>query len=277
MAISISVVIPARDDAAFLRRALDALAAQERPADEVIVVDNGSSDDTADVARSFGARVIDEPVQGILRATAAGFDAARGDVLARIDADSVPGPDWLRRVETVFLRPDAPTGYTGPGLFYDIGAAGAWAGQTFYLGGYVTWMTLFLGHAPLFGSNMALQAAAWRRIRSSIHRTDRRVHDDLDIAYHLLPDMTVEYDPTLAMPISGRPFHSASGFFRRIGWAFRTIAVNIPGQWPWQRWSRRRAARQARQTPQARQTLQTPGGSGGDAFENSASRSAESS
>lgn len=243
MGITVSVVIPARDDAEFLRRALAALDAQQRPADEVIVVDNGSSDETAEVARAAGARVLHEPVQGILRATAAGFDAAHGDILARIDADSVPRPDWIARVEQAFLTPDAPTAYTGPGRFYDIAAAGDWAGRTFYLGGYVTWMTFFLGHAPLFGSNMALRRDAWLRIRDTVHRTDRRVHDDLDITYHLLPDMTVHYDPTLVMPISGRPFQSWRGFGRRIGWAFRTIGVNLPGQWPWQRWARRRAAR----------------------------------
>jgi glycosyltransferase involved in cell wall biosynthesis len=245
MGISISVVIPARDDAEFLRKALDALARQTRPADEIIVVDNGSSDDTAAVAAAGGAHVISEPVQGILRATAAGFDAATTDILARIDADSAPQADWLERIAAVFERPDAPTAYTGPGRFYDISRFGAWAGEHFYLGGYVIWMTLFLGHAPLFGSNLAMSREAWLRIRDTVHRTDVQIHDDLDISYHLLPDMDVVYDETLVMPISGRPFHTAKGFFRRLHWAFRTIWVNLPGQWPWQRWSRRRAAQRA--------------------------------
>jgi glycosyltransferase involved in cell wall biosynthesis len=245
MGVTITVVIPCRDDAPLLAAALDALARQTRPAEEVVVVDNGSGDDTVAVALAAGARVVDEPVQGILRATAAGFDAATGDVLARIDADSLPPVDWLERIAAAFDRPDAPTAYTGPGRFYDISRAGAWAGEHLYLGGYVFWLTLFLGHAPLFGSNMALRRDAWIRIRDTVHRDERRVHDDLDIAYHLTPDMTVRYDPTLVMPVSGRPFHTASGLGRRLGWGFRTIAVNTRGQWPWQRWSRRRTARRA--------------------------------
>lgn len=249
MGVTITVVIPCRDDARYLTTALDALARQTRPADEIVVVDNGSSDDTTEVARASGARVVEEPVQGILRATAAGFDAASGDVLARIDADSIPPVDWLARVAATFDGPDAPTALTGPGRFYEVSRAGAWAGEHLYLGGYRFWLMLFLGHAPLFGSNLALTRDAWLRIRDTVHRGERRVHDDLDIAYHLTPDMAVRYDRTLVMPISGRPFHTASGLGRRLGWGFRTIAVNTPGQWPWQRWSRRRHARRRNVTP----------------------------
>jgi hypothetical protein len=105
---------------------------------------------------------------------------------------------------------------------------------------------LFLGHPPLFGSNMAIRREAWMRIRDAVHRSDRRLHDDLDIAYHLAPDMSVRFDPGLAMPISGRPFHSLPGLGRRLSWAARTIVVNTPGQWPWQRRARRRALRRRR-------------------------------
>ena len=84
---AVSVVIPVKDDAALLTRCLSALAAQDRPVDEIIVVDNGSSDDSADRARAAGARVVrcDDP--GIPAAASAGYDAARGDLILRRDAD----------------------------------------------------------------------------------------------------------------------------------------------------------------------------------------------
>src|SRR4051812_4994221 len=133
---TVSVIIPARNDAVMLARCLGALAAQTRPADEIIVVDNGSTDDTRAVALAAGARVVDEPVQGITRATAAGFDAATGDVLARLDADSLPPADWIARVAQELGASDRYAAVTGPGVYYDGHALARGLGRHLYLGGY---------------------------------------------------------------------------------------------------------------------------------------------
>ncbi|HQG71141.1 MAG TPA: glycosyltransferase family A protein, partial [Rhodoglobus sp.] len=114
----VSVVIPALNDSPMLANCLRALAAQTRLADEIIVVDNGSTDDTAAVALAAGALVIEEPLRGIFPATAAGFDAATGDLLARLDADSVPPADWLQRVVTAFEDDPDLAALSGPGDFY---------------------------------------------------------------------------------------------------------------------------------------------------------------
>ena len=62
-----------------------------------------------------GARWSTSRVRGIWPATAAGFDAASGDLLARLDADSVPPPDWLAEIERRMTAADRPTVVTGPG------------------------------------------------------------------------------------------------------------------------------------------------------------------
>jgi glycosyltransferase involved in cell wall biosynthesis len=91
-----SVVIPARDAAATLPRTLDCLAAQRgAPEFEVIVVDDGSRDDTAALAERAGVRLVRGSGEGSGAARNAGVAAARGRLLAFTDADCFPSPDWL--------------------------------------------------------------------------------------------------------------------------------------------------------------------------------------
>jgi glycosyltransferase involved in cell wall biosynthesis len=222
----ISVVVPALNDSVMLARCLTALAAQTRQADEIVVVDNGSTDDTATVARTAGARVVAEPLRGIFPATAAGFDAASGDILARLDADSVPPADWLARIEAAFTADPSLDFLSGPGDFYGSTRLVHWLAKTLYIGGYVWFVSLVLGHPPLFGSNLALRGEAWRRIRGTVHRDLREIHDDFDLAIHVEPDQGVRFDRTLRVGVSARPFASVAGFSRRIDWAFGTLRLN---------------------------------------------------
>ena len=239
----VSVVIPAWNDAEYLRACLRALAAQTRQADEIIVVDNGSTDATAVVAREAGATVIAVPVRGILRATAAGFDAAHGDILARVDADSVPAADWIERLVAVFAREPGIAAVTGTASFYGATAPVRWIGVHVYLALYFAGMGLVLGHPPLFGSNCGIRADAWRTLSPTVHRNRRRLHDDLDISFHLTADMVVRYDGRLRVAVSARPFASPSALGRRIGWAFLTIALNWAEESPWRRLAHRRRRR----------------------------------
>src|SRR5579885_2506952 len=92
----ISLVIPAHNEESHLAACLDAVAAQTVRPFEVIVVDNNSSDATAEVARSYSfVRVVREPRQGLAFARDAGFDAARGELIGRIDADTLLPPNWV--------------------------------------------------------------------------------------------------------------------------------------------------------------------------------------
>jgi glycosyltransferase involved in cell wall biosynthesis len=93
-----SVVIPAFNSAATLARAIESVRAQAWPAHEIIVVDDGSTDATAEVAASFGeaVRLIRQPNSGVSVARNAGATAATGDWLAFLDADDWYAPDRLK-------------------------------------------------------------------------------------------------------------------------------------------------------------------------------------
>lgn len=226
----ISVVIPALNDSAMLALCLESLAAQTRLPDEIVVVDNGSTDDTAEIARRAGARVVNEPIRGIPRATAAGFDAARGTILARLDADSRPAPNWVEEIDARFSADPTLSALSGSGEFYDANRAVKRLGEVLYIGGYFWSMGWLLGHPPLFGSNFAISAAAWHRIRGTAHRDVRTLHDDLDLSFQFGPNERIEYDRDLRVGVSARPFASAKGFGRRLYWAYTTIAMNAREQ-----------------------------------------------
>ena len=139
-ALRISVVIPVKDDDTELARCLRALAQQTRPADEIVVVDNGSTDASARVARAFGARLVRCETPGIPAASAAGYDAAQGDVILRLDADCVPDVSWTRAMAEAFAaRPDV-SAFTGGARFIDGPRTWRVPLATLYLGAYAAVM-----------------------------------------------------------------------------------------------------------------------------------------
>jgi glycosyltransferase involved in cell wall biosynthesis len=95
----VSVIIPVRNDAARLRRCLEALGRQSlREPFEILVVDNDSSDHPSRcVADHPRARLLFEPRSSSYAARNSAIAAARGDILAFTDADCIPAPDWLQR------------------------------------------------------------------------------------------------------------------------------------------------------------------------------------
>ncbi|HET8778526.1 MAG TPA: glycosyltransferase, partial [Agromyces sp.] len=199
-------------------------------------------------------RVVDEPLRGVWPATAAGFDAASGDLLARLDADSVPAPGWLAEIEHRMSRPDRPTFVTGSGVFYGANPVIRWIARNVYIGGYFLAIGALLGHPPVFGSNYAMRREAWLELRDIVHRDRGDVHDDLDLSWWIRPGMTVVRDDRMLVGVSARPFDSLEGLWRRVHVAFHTMAMDFRG---WGPLERRAAYWRARGRPIVPEELET--------------------
>ena len=249
-----SVVIPVRNDAEYLRRCLRAITAQTRRPDEIVVVDNGSTDHLARVLRDYDAvRVVSEPVPGVARAAAAGYDAAVGDVILRCDADSIPPPTWLEGHLAAMqpaLRDNAAHAPGCPGerdRGRDLvavsgiarfgprwGTAGAAVG-VLYITAYRAVAGAALGHMALWGSNMAFRRDWWLSVRDGIHPSDD-VHDDFDLSFRLTPRQRVVVDPRNRVTVSWRAVVSPVRIVRQLRMAAETMRVNWAEQRPWVRW-----------------------------------------
>ena len=106
----ISVVVPTYNRAAVLSEAIDSIFAQDVEPLEIIVVDDGSTDSTEEVARSYDDRVryILQPHRGVAAARNAGLAAARGDLFAFLDSDDVWTEGSLAaRLEVLATNPSA--------------------------------------------------------------------------------------------------------------------------------------------------------------------------
>jgi len=241
---TVSVVIPVKDDAPELARCLGALRNQTVLPDQIIVVDNGSSDSSALVAGAAGAEVIPCATPGIPAASARGYDCATGDVILRLDADCIPGPEWIERMLDAFAQhPDADA-ITGGAEFADGPRAARRVLAWLYLGGYFAVAATALGHPPLFGSNFGMRREVWTDAEHGVHRDRSDIHDDLDLAFHIGERHRIRISRDLPMAVSFRPMRSLSSFRQRVAWGFRTVFLHWPDDFPpkrwWRLWSSRR-------------------------------------
>src|ERR1043165_8653356 len=101
----ISVVIPTYNSAPFLPETLDSVFAQTYPAHEVIVVDDGSTDNTEEVLRAYAGRItyVKQANAGVSSARNAAIERATGNWFALLDSDDIWKPQKLER-QVNFLR-----------------------------------------------------------------------------------------------------------------------------------------------------------------------------
>jgi len=181
--LKLSLVIPVYNEENHLKACLDSIAAQTVLPDEVIVVDNNSSDKSMKIVKAYPfVKVVREKKQGIVHARNTGFNAAALDLIGRIDADTILPANWVHYVKDFFAdKEHANHALTGGAYFYNIRTPrlnGWFQSQLAYRAN-----RLVSGHYILWGSNMALPRKLWKEVK--VHTcTDKNIHEDMDLAIH---------------------------------------------------------------------------------------------
>jgi GT2 family glycosyltransferase len=111
----ITAVVCSYNGSRTIRDTLGWLGRLEYASYEVIVVDDGSTDSTAAIAREFGVQVISTPNHGLSHARNVGLAAATGEIVAYIDDDAFPDPHWFTFLATAFMTTDH-AGIGGPNI-----------------------------------------------------------------------------------------------------------------------------------------------------------------
>lgn len=157
--LTLSIIIPAYNEERYLRGCLDSIAKQSVKPDEVIVVDNNSTDGTIRVAQSYPfVRVITEKKQGCSFAVFRGFSEAKSSVFGRIDADNILDKDWVKTVHEFFADNEYSAAVGRCSLHNTrFSALIEWL----HIGSYHGAQRLIAGTQILWGTNMAIRRKAW--------------------------------------------------------------------------------------------------------------------
>jgi glycosyltransferase involved in cell wall biosynthesis len=136
------------------------------PTAEIIVVDNASTDRTAEIARGFArVRVIEESMPGVVAARRCGYRAARGSYVANIDADTVIPSGWLSRGLAAFYADPGLVALSGPCDYPGVSPATARLIRSYYL---VAWLVHLGVRAARLGS--MIQGGNCLILRSALDR-----------------------------------------------------------------------------------------------------------
>lgn len=209
---TVSIVIPAYNESESIERCLLTCINQTRRAHEILVVNNLSTDNTASIVRRMQKEYKDKATirllsqseaQGIIPTRNLGFDRATGEVLGRIDADSIIDPSWVREVQRIFSDREVMAA-SGPVVCHDMPARRFAAKADDQVRN--TLDRLAHNHKFLFGSNMAIRTSAWHEIKDEVCLDpEDLLHEDIDLALHIFQrGMKIVYDRKMIGGMSAR-------------------------------------------------------------------------
>lgn len=201
----ISVVIPAYNEEKYLPRCLKALQNQSylKEKFDITIVDNNSTDKTAEIAKKYGALVISEKKQGHVYSLNTGLKSAKGAILAITDADTIVSKNWLETLAKIFQDPSV-VGTTGS-VKLDLKSESI---SSFLEKMYQMFLRLnFAVNRPhTAGPNMALRKSAFKKLKEV--DTRYKISGDVEIGMRLRMFGNIKFEKQLTVTTSSRRFKS---------------------------------------------------------------------
>lgn len=239
---TVSIVIPAYNEQSVIKTCIESIVRQTTAAYEIIIVDNRSKDKTCRIVEqlqrkhpSANIRLLHEnKKQGITPARNHGFNYAKGDIIGRIDADSIIEPDWVAQVSRAFID-ESVAAATGPVSYHDMPL------RHFAFRGDQRLRKIISifqdDYQFLFGSNMAIRRSVWNEIRdstcselrnSAYRDVDDELFEDIDLSIHVAESgYRTKYVPEMVAGMSARRLRDSPKDFHRYVMRFdRTYAAH---------------------------------------------------
>ena len=211
---TISLIIPAYNEEDYLPACLEAVMQNVAgKAIEIIVVDNNSTDGTKEIVERYPAvTYMFELKKGITLARQRGFLASTGDILAYVDADTLPPAGWIEQIREQFGAHEDLACLSGPYSFYDLGSIGNKISVVWFIAARSLYaLTRYL----IVGGNFAIR----RDVLEKMGGFDSSIEfygEDVDIARRAKKHGKVLFSPRFVMPTSGRRMKK-QGFTRIAG------------------------------------------------------------
>jgi peptidoglycan/xylan/chitin deacetylase (PgdA/CDA1 family)/GT2 family glycosyltransferase len=211
----ISVIIPARNEEKYIESCIRSVKSQDFSDYEIIVVDNGSTDKTSEIARKLGANVVFEPQVGLPRARETGRRTANGEILLYVDADTVIPSSYLSKVAQFFENHCKIVAVTNPFFFYD----GNWKTNIFIRFAFKVACPLYFKildafHLPKFvlGGTFAVRKYILEKI-GGFNTSIKFYGEDADISVRISKEGSIGFLPNLYTSTSARRYIS-QGFMK---------------------------------------------------------------
>jgi len=208
----VTVFVPAFNEEKLIGLTLERLRNQDFDEEyELLVIDNASTDMTAELAKRHGARVVREEQKGNRFAVERGFAEARGDIIIQTDADTLPDDQFVRVLADAYRDTDVIAAGTRI-TFYD---AAPWFTKLFRL------LTVLNFRESMWGASLSATKQAWQEVGGFNQGFD--LNADAYFTLQLRKVGKVAIIKNYYLPMSGRRY---SGNPLRVIWNSKDLMIN---------------------------------------------------